>query len=103
MVKLLFLPHCLNNALSENISEEARKRGYEVYIVPGGSKVKNIIGKYGNECIDKIVGVACDDEIDLASKFLKESGLSGKTFSIRLETDGCKNTSVDLEEVLKIL
>jgi len=109
MVKLLFLPHCLNKNLSRKITKRGKDEGYEVYVVPGGSRVKRIIEEYISRTIDriegieKIVGVACQEEVDLALRYFTEIELREKVFAVNLIDDGCKNTRVDLEKVLEIL
>jgi len=103
MVKLLFLSHCLVKDYQERLKDEAEERGYKVYIVPGGSLVKKIIQTYLKD-VEKIVGVACEEEIGLARDYLKKSQiLANKMFAIELSTNGCKNTTVDLEKVLNVL
>ncbi len=103
MVKLLFLPHCLKKNLLEEIKNYGEEKGYEVYVVGGGSRIKKIIEETGNN-INKIVGVACEDEIFLCKKYFGERDFDiKKVFSVSLSEDGCKNTSVDLEKVLEVL
>ncbi|MFA4953159.1 MAG: DUF116 domain-containing protein [Candidatus Pacearchaeota archaeon] len=103
MVKLLFLPHCLKESLLEDIKHYGEKKGYEVYVVGGGSRVKKIIEETGHN-INRIVGVACEDEITLAKEYFNKTNFdSKKVFSVSLSEDGCKNTSVDLEKVLEVL
>ena len=103
MVKLLFLPHCLRKGVLNEIKKYGEEKGYEVYVVGGGSKIKKIIEGTGHN-IDRIVGVACEDEIALAKEYFdKRSFDIKKVFSVSLSEDGCKNTSVDLEKVLEVL
>ena len=103
-IKFLFLPHCLTKSLLEKIKIEAEKRGYEVYVAKGGSMIKNIIEKYNNSSIGKIVGIACDDEIGLALNFLEAKKIAReKIFPIPLLICGCQNTEVDLEKVWGVL
>ncbi len=101
-IKLLFLPHCLKKEFIAKLSEEGEKRGYKVFIAPGGSIIEKILREY--EKIDKILGIACEKEIKLAMEYTK--GLSEKGTiikSIELSKDGCKDTEVDLDEVLEVL
>jgi hypothetical protein len=103
MVKLLFLSHCLVKDYQERLRVEAEEKGYEVYVVPGGSLVKKIIQTYLKD-IEKIVGVACEEEIGLARSYLEKSKiLTNKMFAIELSSNGCKNTTVNLEKVLEVL
>lgn len=100
--RLLFLPHCLNKDCSKKLIKEGGERGYKVYIVPGSSMVEKILSKYDN--IDKIVGIACGKELELAMEYTSHLSVKGvKIEKVKLSKDGCKNTEVNLEEVLKIL
>lgn len=101
-MKILFLPHCLNPELSEKIRDNATSKGYNIHIVGGSSEVEKILEKESN--IEEIVGVACKKELKLASEYtesLKYKGVIRK--SIELTTDGCKDTEVNLDEVLRTL
>ena len=100
--KLLFLPHCLKSKYLERLEKEGKKKDYKVYIVPGGSRVKKILKQYPK--INKIIGIACKDEIKLAlnyTKKLKENKTTIK--AIKLSSDGCKNTEVSIKEILQAL
>jgi len=102
--KFLFLPHCLVENIRDRIKEEAKKRGYEVYILKGGSILKKIFENYSPSNIKKIIGVACQKEIGLAKESLTEINIPiEKIFSVELSCDGCTNTEVNLENVLKVL
>ncbi len=103
MVKLLFLSHCLIKDYQERLRAEAEEKGYEVYVVPGGSLVRKIVQTY-LEDIEKIVGVACKEEVGLARDYLEKSSiLANKVFTVELSSNGCKNTTVNLEDVLNVL
>jgi len=115
--KIVFLPHCLRKAdkckakiddegydcnkckVSEckinQIKKYAAKKGYKVFVVPGGSMVLNIINKYKPK---GVIGVACKKELILALENLNIPGQS-----IELSKSGCINTDVDVEKVKKYL
>jgi len=102
MTKLLFLPHCLNKKSLKILKQGGEKRNYKIHIVRGGSIVKKILKTYPK--IEKSVGVACEDQINLAinyTKHLKDNETEIK--SIQLSQDGCKNAEVNLENVLNNL
>ena len=104
MVKLLFLPHCLREDISKSIIRKAEERNYEIYIANGGSMIKKVIKNYNLNEIEKIVGVACKDEIYLASNYFKKIKFNReKLFSVALFKEGCKNTLVDIEKLLNVL
>lgn len=102
MIKLLFLPHCLKKDYLQKLKKEGEKRNYKIHVVGGGSAVKKILKKY--QKIDKIVGVACGDEIKLAADYTKNLKNKGtKTKAIKLSKSGCKNTKVNIKEVVTAL
>lgn len=103
-MKILFLPQCLKQELSEKIKQVAKSKGYEIHTVAGGSMVKNILKEYKNQKIDEIVGIACKDELKLAIEYTKPLANNGtQVKTIQLLKDGCKNTEVNLDEVIEKL
>ncbi len=44
--KLLFLPHCLKQNISDKLLKYGEEKNYDVYIVPGSSRVKKILNEY---------------------------------------------------------
>jgi len=101
-VKLLFLPHCLNKEQAQLIKMEGKKKGYEVFVTPGGSMVKKILLQF--EKIDEIVGVACGDELKIALEYTSDLAKKNTIVKpIHLLKDGCKDTEVSLTEVLQAL
>lgn len=103
MAKLLFLPHCLREYYVSGIKPIAEEKGYDVYTLPGGSMMKKILEKYSFDEIERIVGVACDDEVGLAMQQFRKIGLHDKVTPINLSKNGCKDTLVSLEEVFSKL
>lgn len=91
--KVLFLPHCsrkyINSRCKAKFREEillrvlevllglpgkgatelAENRGYDAYILPGGSRIPKTMEKFR---YDAIVGVACGMEIMQASRMIKD-------------------------------
>ncbi|MDO8517646.1 MAG: DUF116 domain-containing protein [Nanoarchaeota archaeon] len=102
-MKLLFLPHCLNKRLAGEIYSAALEKNYRTYIVSGSSRIKKYLDNCNLDEIEKIVGVACGDEINLAKNYLEKIGFKEMVFSVQLSEDGCKNTKVNLEKVLSVL
>ncbi len=97
------MPHCLENSQREFLKDYISEMNYDVYEVAGGSNVKKIIEKYDFDSLDKVVGIACNDEIKLMNDFADERGFDkSKIFTIPLDKEGCKNTKVDLEKILEI-
>jgi len=86
---------CSKHCKARKIKEHAEKLGYKAYIVPGGSMLTKVIKKYKPEAI---LGVACKKEIVMAF-----DELNIPTQGVELLKDGCVNTDVDIDEVVKIL
>lgn len=93
--RILFISHCIIKQQREQIERLAGKLGYKFYKVGGGSIV---LKKIEQEKPDAVVGIACFRELEMAVKEIKMP-----LQAILLETDGCKDTTVDLAAVEKIL
>lgn len=78
-------------------SRLAKEMGYDVYIIPGSSCIPKILSRFG---YDGVVGVACGDEIKLATKYLGED-VAGQ--AIPLLRNGCSNTTFNLDHLARIL
>lgn len=113
--KMLFLPRCLREPSCEakekkdagllcelcnefcqifQIKNWAEGYQFEVFVVPGGSLVRQLVAKHRPK---RIFGVACQKEIDL----IANDGLP-KTLIIDyvpLLVDGCVETKVNLERI----
>ncbi|MFO7791508.1 MAG: DUF116 domain-containing protein [Candidatus Saliniplasma sp.] len=116
---IIFLPQCLRN--SEECEAELTDEGYKcnhcgacsiskiiktaedlgymgVFVVPGGSLVRNIMKKKQPRAV---VGIACNYELVEGIEHASIHGIP--TQSIPLLRGGCKDTEVDEEEVLEVL
>ncbi|MBU1120981.1 DUF116 domain-containing protein, partial [Candidatus Micrarchaeota archaeon] len=114
--RILFLPQCLRNSekckavMGEEgwecrkcgnckipvLTEKAREKGYsKVFISPGGSLVMKLIKKYKPKAV---LGVACHEEVNLALKKLSMANIP--SIGVLLLKDGCKDTDVNLNEVM---
>jgi len=76
----------------------AEKKGYDVYILPGGSCISKILKAKQYE---GIVGVACGDEIKAGVKLLKLMSISSQT--VPLIKNGCANTSFNIKTLFQTL
>ena len=90
--------HCSDDCLINLSSQLALKKGYDVYIVPGGSCIPKILksAKY-----EGIVGVACGEEIKMFGPILTNAGITGQ--AIPLIKNGCANTIFNMETLAKVL
>ncbi|MEN6329729.1 MAG: DUF116 domain-containing protein [Methanobacteriaceae archaeon] len=111
--KILVLPHCLRNAECEATLESSglvckdcnrcvigvlkkngEKMGYQVFIIPGSTFLKNIVEK---NRFKAVLGVACYQDLNLAMNKLSKFHCQG----VPLLRDGCMNTKVDSRAVLE--
>ena len=90
--------HCSDDCLVNNASTMGEQRGYDVFILPGGSCIPQILKKYKYQ---GAVGVACGQELMLGNDVLKRGGLAGQ--AIPLIRNGCANTNFSLRTLEKTL
>lgn len=90
--------HCSEDCQINKATKMGEDKGYDVYVVPGGSCIPTIIKKFRYE---GAVGVACGQELKLGGEVLEKSGLSGQ--AIPLIKNGCSNTSFNLQTLEKTL
>lgn len=88
---------CSKNCIIRKAKEIGKKKGYDVFVLPGGSCIPKIISKG----YDGIIGVACPDEIKLAEKYLKKAKISYQ--GIPLLKNGCYKTTFKLSMLREIL
>ncbi len=90
--------HCSPDCLVNRATGEATKKGYDVYVLPGGSCVAKILrsAKY-----EGIIGVACGEEIKLSGEILNETGVISQ--SIPLIKNGCSTTVFNMDSLTKTL
>ncbi|HEQ79023.1 MAG TPA: DUF116 domain-containing protein [Euryarchaeota archaeon] len=116
--RVIFLPHCMRSSekcQAEfgsdgydcvhcgccNISEiviEAKRLGYRVHVVPGGSMVFKIWNRNPPKAA---LGVACYFELSEALEKIGHMGVPA--VGVPLDRDGCKDTLVNVNEVLRVM
>jgi hypothetical protein len=84
--------HCSPDCLVNQATVMASKKNYDVYIVPGGSGIRNILQKRNYE---GIVGVACTEEMKIGSKLVEHLGIAGQ--AVPLIKNGCSGTMFSLK------
>lgn len=89
---------CSSDCLINQATVLGKKRGYDVYILPGGSCIPKILKENSYQ---GIVAVACPYEITLGYKSLKNKGISGQ--ALTLTKNGCAQTEFSLEDLKRIL
>jgi hypothetical protein len=90
--------HCSEDCMVSQATLYAKKEGYDVYILPGASCLSKIFDKKRYEAI---VGIACTDEIKLATKSLMK--LKIPTLAIPLLKNGCSGTSFNFKTFKDVL
>jgi len=90
--------HCTKDCLINVATGLAERKGYVVYVLPGGSCILSILKR---EKFEGIVGVACGQEVRMGAQSLKRMGFAGQ--SVPLIRNGCTNTSFDLKSLEKTL
>ncbi|MEM2953682.1 MAG: DUF116 domain-containing protein [Candidatus Bathyarchaeia archaeon] len=90
--------HCSSDCLINKALVLGRKKGYDVYILPGGSCISKILKLKRYE---GVVGVACGEELKLAEETLSHTDVSGQ--ALPLLKNGCANTFFNIETLQKIL
>ncbi len=90
--------HCSEDCLINQGSKLAKAKGYDVFVVPGGSCIPKILKGTHYE---GIVGVACGEEIKMFGPFLNSMGLAGQ--AIPLIKNGCANTVFNMDTLVNAL
>ena len=115
--KAIFLPHCARSEKCKGkpteygiecvkcmacdigkIKEIAEKKGFDVYVVHGGSAIKRILAE---KRYDGVVGIACVPEVREGLELTQKHKISA--VGIPLLKDGCKNTIIDTKSVVNLL
>jgi len=90
--------HCSEDCLVNKATKLGEEKGYDVYVLPGGSCILDILKRNKYE---GIVGVACSQEVKLGGEGLKQMGLVGQ--AVPLIKNGCANTHFNLQSLEKTL
>ena len=115
--RALFLPQCLRSTecparldpegikclkcgkcVIKEISDEAERLGYKVFVVPGSSFIRRMLYKYKPKAI---IGVGCMPEVKAGLDICYKYKVPGQ--GIVLKKTGCINTVVDVEELFFVL
>lgn len=121
--KALFLPHCsrkymdsrckakfnskTSSYICNNCSKDcmvnmatklAKKEKFDVYVLPGGSCIRNICKKYEYQ---GIIGIACTDELRLGIRILDQQNIPAQV--IPLIKNGCSETKFNFETLEKTI
>jgi hypothetical protein len=89
---------CSPDCLVNKATVLAGKRGYDVYVLPGGSGIRKALA---SNPYDGIVGVACTEEIKLGFRLLEGAGI--RIQSVPLIKNGCSGTMFSVETLAATL
>ena len=90
--------HCSKDCLVSKANRLAEDKGYDIYVVPGGSCVPTIVKKSRYE---GAIGIACGEEMKLSGNVLGSMEVAGQ--AIPLIKNGCANTVFNIETLQKTL
>jgi len=90
--------HCSPDCFVNRAERIAREKGYDVYVLSGGSCMPNILKQKKYE---GVVGVACGPEVIMAGEKLSGMGMAWQ--SVPLLKNGCANTFFNMETLMKTL
>lgn len=90
--------HCSSDCLINQATNLAKKYGYDVYVIAGGSCIPKILK---NNPYEGVVGVACCEELKLGGNYLKNLNIAGQ--GVPLIKNGCANTKFSIESLEAIL
>jgi hypothetical protein len=89
---------CTEDCAVNKAKKLGAKKGYDVYVIPGGSCAEKILRDNNYE---GVIGVACGMELKMAIGLIKKLGIAGQ--GVFLTKNGCSNTSLNLESLEKVL
>jgi hypothetical protein len=90
--------HCSEDCLVNKASRFAEKKGYDVFLLPGGSCIPKILKSSSYE---GVVGIACGEEMRIMGPLLQSMDVAGQ--AIPLIKNGCANTIFNMETLVKVL
>ncbi len=90
--------HCSPDCQINRAVSLAEAKGYDVYVLPGGSCVPKILKTKGYE---GAVGIACGEEARMSGEALKNLGVAGQ--AVPLIKNGCASTVFNMETLLSTL
>lgn len=90
--------HCCPDCFVNKAETIAKEKGYDVYVLSGGSCVPNILKRKNYE---GVVGVACGPEVMMSGEKLSSLGVAWQ--AVPLLKNGCANTFFNVETLIKTL
>ncbi|MDR0798032.1 MAG: DUF116 domain-containing protein [Nitrososphaerota archaeon] len=90
--------NCSDDCLVNQADKIAKEKGYDVFVLSGGSCISKIMNspKY-----EGVIGVACGEEVKMLRPLLNNMNIAGQAIS--LLKNGCANTVFSIETLEKTL
>jgi uncharacterized protein len=89
---------CQDDCLVNKVVKLGKAKGYDVYVIPGGSCAEKILR---DKRYNAVLGIACGSELKLALGLLKKLDIAGQ--GVMLTKNGCANTKLDLDNLKQVL
>jgi len=89
---------CSPDCLINKSVEAGKRKGYDVYILPGGSCLPTILERNSYE---GVIGVACSQELKQVEELLNHKNLPSQ--AVFLIKNGCTNTKFNLGSLEELL
>ncbi len=89
---------CSPDCLVNKSTEMGKRKGYDVFILPGGTCLPGILERGAYE---GVVGVACSQELRQVEELLKHKNLPGQ--AVFLIKNGCSNTKFNMQSLEEVL
>lgn len=90
--------HCSQDCLVNKANALAKRKGYDVFVLPGGSCIPKILK---NVSYEGVIGVACGEEMKMMAPLLNGMDVAGQ--AIPLIKNGCANTIFNMDTLVKVL
>jgi uncharacterized protein len=90
--------HCSPDCGVNKADRVAKEKGYDIYVLPGGSCIPKILN---TRQYTGIVGVACGEEAKTSGELLSSMGVAWQ--SVPLLKNGCASTVFSMEKLMKTL
>lgn len=89
---------CQDDCLVNKVVKLGKERGYDVFVIPGGSCAEKILR---DKKYKAVVGIACGSELKMALGLLKKMNIPGQ--GVMLTKNGCANTKLNLETLKQVI
>jgi hypothetical protein len=90
--------HCSPDCGVNKAEKIAKEKGYDVYILPGGSCVPKILN---SKKYEGVVGVACGEEVKMSVDLLRSMNVASQ--AVPLLKNGCASTVFNIDTLVKTL